>query len=149
MKDIIERKAQGVGVARLSWRRVTQVVVVVQLLLAAFSGYYRPDFLTLAACAIALFIVQDPVNNVRYEKMFYSFVFVVLSLIYDVAWMYLIDLSRDEENGNTMRTPKQVSLYFSYASFFWKFPLLFVVVVAKNDFVKVIKDRPDAYTMID
>jgi len=64
---------------------------------------------------------------------------IVISLIYDIVWFMMVNDSGEDENGNTMRTPKRVSSFFAYVSFFWKIPLCIILFKDSTDFVGIIK----------
>ena len=64
---------------------------------------------------------------------------IFLSLIIDLLWFYIADLSSDADDGGIERSVKNFSRYMSYFSFFFRIIVALVFWKDSLDFVRVIK----------
>lgn len=136
-----ENSLQGVsekyGYRSIPWLDLTKFFLAIELILIALSGYYRADFLTLSAVAVAWFYILRP-EKVRLAQFRSIVMLIVLSLVYDIIWFCFIS-SDDDEYGTQLRTARHISMISSYVSFFWKIPLVIILFKDSTDFVRIIK----------
>lgn len=95
MQGISERY----GYSEIPWLDLTKFFLFIELILLAFSGYYRADFLTLSGVAIAWFYILMP-EKVRLTQFRSIVMLIVISLAYDIIWFMINDASSEDENGN-------------------------------------------------
>lgn len=68
---------------------------------------------------------------------------IFLSLIIDLLWFYISDLSSDADDGGIERSVKNFSRYMSYFSFFFRIIVALVFWKDSLDFTRVIKHKRD------
>lgn len=68
---------------------------------------------------------------------------IFLSLIADLVWFYVNDLSNDVEDGGIEKSVRSFSLTMSYFSFFFRFIVALVFWKDSLDFVRIIKKHSD------
>lgn len=77
--------ADRYGFKEIPWLNMTKFFLTVQVVLCALSGYFRADFLTLTAVAIAWYYITNPAN-VRVPKFRQVVYLIAISLVYDLIY---------------------------------------------------------------
>lgn len=111
------------GFSHVPWFTLTKIVIAIQTLLTICVLFFRTDFLNLTVCTAGIFMLN---NTDKIQKWtFRALVFgIFLSLVYDLAWFYLQDLSNDNQDGGVEHGIRSFSLSLSYLSFFFRVSLL-------------------------
>ena len=111
--------AYKLGFNYVPWFTLTKVVLGIYTVLTCFVLFFRTDFINLTVCTAAIYMI---LNTDRIRKWtFRTLVLgIFLSLIYDLFWFMLQDLSSDTTDGGVEKTIKSFSLSVSYFSFFFR-----------------------------
>ena len=90
-------------------------------MLSTIVSFMKPDFLTLAASAIALFYFYNP-DKIRKTGFKVLTLLLVLSIVYDLIWIFFITDYADIESSADRReaTVRLFSLRLCYVSLVWR-----------------------------
>lgn len=80
--------------------------------------FYRPDFINLTVCIIALYMMfnTDRITRTRFRMLVLG---IIISIIYDLIWLYMkhSEYSDDgKSDGGMEKNIKKFSLMMSYIS---------------------------------
>lgn len=104
--------------------------------------FFRTDFLNLTVCTSAIYMMMNTDKIKRWT--FRALVFgIFLSLLYDLFWFMMHDISNDTADGGLQKGIKNFSLTMSYFSFFFRIIVALVFWKDSLDFNRIIKQHQD------
>ena len=131
------------GFDHVPWFPLTKIVLVVYTVLTLFVLFFRTDFINLTVCIVAIYMIN---NTEDIKKWTFRLLvgMIMLSLIYDLLWFYHNHsdyLNEHKEDGGVEKGIRKFSLYVSWASFFWRFIVMFVFWKDSLDFTRIIRQQ--------
>jgi cell division protein FtsW (lipid II flippase) len=104
----------------MPWLRVTWVLLWLYTLITVLVLFFRPDFINLTVCVIALFMMfnTDRITRFRFRLLVLG---IFITLLYDPFWFYMKFKSYSEDNPKDSRSNeiniRRFSLLMSIASY--------------------------------
>lgn len=92
----------------------------------------------------------DQIKSLNFKTLVFG---IFLSLVYDIVWFFVEDVSNDSNDGGVQKSVRNFSLYLSYISFFFRvsyfilitFQIVMGLIFWKDslDFNRIIKLQQD------
>lgn len=103
------------------WLTIAKFFTYGQILLSVIVGVMKPDFLTLAAVALAIYFFYFP-EHVRRSGFRYLTGVLGLSIVYDLVWILFITDYGDKDSSDDAReaSVRLFSLRVCYVSLVWR-----------------------------
>ena len=142
--DIIasQMSTQYLGKKDVPWLEVTKGVLLVYMVLVAFSSFYRPDFMSLTAVSLGMLGVESP--HLFKRKHFRMLViFVVITFLFDFMHLFVYHDSRedDEADSGNAGSVRMFSYFFVWISFFFRPVVAAVLWKDSLEYMRIIKQR--------
>mmetsp|Transcript_1979 Transcript_1979/g.1437 ORF Transcript_1979/g.1437 Transcript_1979/m.1437 type:complete len:200 (+) Transcript_1979:877-1476(+) len=136
--------AKSLGFSHVPWFTLTKVLLGIQTALTCSVLFFRPDFVNLTVCTVAIYMISNTYQIRRWT--FRVLVFgIIISLIIDLLWFFFIqDYSQEHpEDGGLEKGLRSFSLTMSYLSFFHRIIVAIVFWKDSLDFNRIIKKQMD------
>jgi hypothetical protein len=112
--------AKSVGFDSCPWFLVTQIVLFLYFGMTILVCFYRPDFINITICVVALYMVNEP-SEVKKWTFRLLVLGIFLSLVFDVVFFVLNDYSNEKQyDGGAESGVRHFSMTMSYVSFFFR-----------------------------
>ena len=100
---------------------MTKYVLIIYFVLTAFSGFYRPDFMSLTCISIGLLGVEMP-NYVSRANFRMLVIFILITFVFDFMHLFIYHDSREDEEADSgsMAATRHFSYLFVWMSFIFR-----------------------------
>jgi hypothetical protein len=104
----------------MPWLKLTWGILWLYTLLTVLVLFFRPDFINLTVCTVALYMMfnTDRITRMRFRALVLG---IIITLIYDCFWFWMKFKSYSEDNPKDLRSNeihvRRFSLMMSIASF--------------------------------
>ncbi len=112
--------ASKLGFQNVPWFTLTKVMLWIYTVLTIFVLFFRPDFVNLTVCIVALYMLG---NTARVKRVTFRMLVlgIFLSLLYDIFFFLLNSQGGDQNyDGGVEKGVRNFSLTMSYISFFFR-----------------------------
>lgn len=113
------------GYSSIVWLTIAKFFTYGQILLSVIVGFMRPDFLTQAAVALAIYWFYFPEKVKRNDFRYLTFA-LGLSIVYDLIWVLFItdygDINSSEDGREA--SVRLFSLRVCYVSLVWRVSIM-------------------------
>lgn len=132
--------AYKLGFSYVPWFTLTKIVLGLYTILTCFVLFFRTDFLNLTVCTSAIYMIlnTDKIKRWTFRALVLG---IFLSLLYDLFWFMMQDVSNDVSDGGLQKSIKNFSLMMSYFSFFFRIIVALVFWKDSLDFNRIIKQQ--------
>ena len=132
--------AHKLGFSYVPWFTLTKIVLGLYTILTCFVLFFRTDFLNLTVCTSAIYMIlnTDKIKRWTFRALVLG---IFLSLLYDLFWFMMQDVSNDTSDGGLQKTVKNFPLMMSYFSFFFRIIVALVFWKDSLDFNRIIKQQ--------
>ena len=130
--------AYKLGFSYVPWFTLTKIVLGLYTMLTCCVLFFRTDFLNLTVCTSAIYMIlnTDKIKRWTFRALVLG---IFLSLLYDLFWFMMHDVSNDASDGGLQKSIKNFSLMMSYFSFFFRIIVALVFWKDSLDFNRIIK----------
>jgi len=124
------------------WARVTQIVLVIYLILTTFSMFLRPEFLSITAIALGIYVTECP-KNVKWSTFRYLVCMVVLTFLYDLIFLLILHDSEsdDQQNMGMMTNLRRFAYFFAWISLLFRPIVIMVLWKDSLDCRRILRDK--------
>lgn len=115
-----EGVAKRVGFNSVPWFLLTNIVLYIYMIMTLCVCFYRPDFLNLSVCVVALYMINEP-SEVKKWTFRLLVLGIFLSMIFDIVFFVINDYSNEKQSdGGAESGIRSFSVYMSWISFFFR-----------------------------
>ncbi len=111
--------AKRAGYDSVPWFQLTWWVLWVYTLLTVLVMFFRPDFINMTVCTVALYMMfnAEQISKTKFKLLVFG---IIISLIYDLFWFFMAhsEYANEQKNdGSGESGIRKFSLIMSYISF--------------------------------
>lgn len=117
--------AKKAGYHSVPWFKLTWIMLWVYTGLTILVMYYRPDFINMTVCIVAIYMMFNT-DTITKTKFRFLVLGIVISLFYDLFWFIMVHSEYAEEkktDGSGESGLRKFSLIMSYVSFLFRVKL--------------------------